>query len=146
MSDVPFPASDAIGDLVAGRQHQDRERAAVRPEATGEVEAIEARHQHVDHEQVDASRIVQALKRLLAIGGRLDVVALHRKRTPNRVANSLVIVHDKNRHARMVAVPRAVGKSSRRLPADQLAHGSKREVPGAGPTLQRQGESRPTPG
>ena len=46
-------ACDAVGDLVARGQHQDRELAPVGPQPAGELEPVEPRHQDVDDREVE---------------------------------------------------------------------------------------------
>ena len=92
---------DAIRDLVARGQHQDRELAAVGPQPPRQLEPVEPRHQDVDDREVDRVRVrAQLQQRLLAVDGQLDVVSLHGKRAAQRVAHGLLVIDNQDRHPR----------------------------------------------
>ena len=46
---------DAVVDLVAGGQHQDRRRVPLAAERAAGLEPVHDRHQHVEHDRVDAA-------------------------------------------------------------------------------------------
>ncbi len=129
-----FEALDAVGDLIASGQHQDRNLASVGAEPPGQLEAVEPRHQHVDHQQLGRVRVrAQLEQRFFAVDCDLDVVALQRKRPAQRVAHGLVVVDDEDAHIPNGGHSRCRGKGPR-LPAGSKAG---RWLPGPPPTRHR---------
>ena len=91
---------DAVGDLVARRQHQHRQAAAAPPEPPADLEAVDVRHQHVEHDEIGLVAVaLQPLERLGAVGGELDLVALEPERAAERLAHRRVVVDDEDSHA-----------------------------------------------
>ena len=94
-------ARDAVGDLVAGRQHEDRGAALARPQPPAHGEAVEDRHHDVEDDHV---RLAQRdrLEGLRAVVHRLDVVALDAEGEDERLAHAAVVLGDEDPGARLV--------------------------------------------
>ncbi len=101
-------------DGLAGGQHQDRHAIAEHPHAPGHLEAVDAGQPHVEHDRV-RHRARDLLERLLAVGGRGDVVARERERAAQRVAHRSVIVDDQDPHRRDCYVARRASAAARPL-------------------------------
>ena len=93
-------AEDLVDLLRLGGQHDDRHRAA-RPQAPADLEAVDARHHHVEDDEVEGV-LGEALERLLAVDGRDDLVAVLPQRDRRGASGSTA----RRRRAGCVAVGR----------------------------------------
>jgi hypothetical protein len=93
----------AILDLRPGGEHQDREPAAVPPDGAGDLEPVQAGHEHVEDHRVGLGLRAEPLERLVAVLGELDLVALQLQRAAERLAHRPFVVHDQDLHVPIVA-------------------------------------------
>ena len=92
---------DAVADGVARGQHQHRRVVVGRPQAPADLEPVDVRHQHVQHDGVGGVQR-EAVERLGAVGRELDVVALQPEGPLEGRANGRLVVHDENAHGESV--------------------------------------------
>ena len=98
-------AGDAVGDGVAGGQHQDRDvRSGAQPPA--HLDAVDARQHHVEDDEV-GWLVARFDERVGTVGHDVDRVALVRERAPERRSEASIVVHHQDpsarAHARMMA-------------------------------------------
>jgi hypothetical protein len=84
---------DAVADLVARGQHEDRRAVAAGAQAAADGEPVDARHADVEHHGVEAAG-GQPLQRLGAVRRALDVVALDAEGAAERARERWVVVDD----------------------------------------------------
>jgi D-alanyl-D-alanine carboxypeptidase/D-alanyl-D-alanine-endopeptidase (penicillin-binding protein 4) len=92
----------AVGHRVARGQHEDRRAVTGRAQPPAHLEAVDVRHQQVEHERVRGP-VGQRLQRLGAVGGQLRVVALEPQRSIDGFAHRGLVVDDQDAHAVMVS-------------------------------------------
>ena len=87
----------AVGDRVARRQHQHRGSVVALAQHPADLEAVELRHQHVEHDRV---RVLPRCRRqrLLAVAGQRNLIALQINRALERAAQLRLVVHDQDSH------------------------------------------------
>ena len=96
-------ALDPVLDLRPRGQHQDRQPAAVAAQRAGDLEPVDARHQHVEHHRVGLGLGLQPLECLRAVLGQFDLVAFELQRAAKRLPHGPLVVHHKDLHVRIVA-------------------------------------------
>jgi hypothetical protein len=86
---------DAVLDLRARSEHQDRHGIPVAANRPADLQAVHAGHQHVEQDGVDMAVRSQPLERLTPVAGQLDLVALELEspleRLPHRAPSSSTI-------------------------------------------------------
>ena len=87
----------SVGDFVAGGQHQNRYPVARAADPAADLEAVDARHQHVEDDRVRGI-IAQAVQRLGAVGRQLDGISLERERAAQRLTDGRLVVDNENLH------------------------------------------------
>ena len=88
---------DAVGHVVARGQHQHRRAVAARAQPPADLEPVDLRHQHVEHDRVGGS-LRERGERLAPVGGERDLVALEPQRALERLAHGGLVVHDEQAH------------------------------------------------
>ena len=84
-----------VADRVAGGEHQDRQVVARGAQRAGGLDAVEARHHHVDHEGVRGLP-GDAGQRLGTVAGQRDGVAVELQGAAQRLAHRPVVVDDED--------------------------------------------------
>ena len=96
-------ALDAVGDAVAGGQHQHRRAVARRAQPAAHLEPVRLGHQHVEDDRV--RRLVgERVERLAAVRGELHPVAVHPQRTVERVTHARLVVDHEDAHTGILRV------------------------------------------
>jgi len=121
---------NAVADLHARGEHEDRKAAAAAAHAPGHLEAVHARHEDVEDHRVRLVAGLQFLERSLAVVGQRDLVALELERAAERLAHRPLVVHDQDLHGPIVRVDsekslrtssrRGGDSSGERIPAAQV--------------------------
>ncbi len=93
---------DPAVDLGAGGQHQHGNLVPDAAQAPADLEPVRARHEDVEDDRIRLRVHLESPKCLLAVLGKLDVVALELERTPQGVAHSALVVDHENAHGRIV--------------------------------------------
>ena len=83
-------AEDLVDLLGLGREHDDRDGAA-RPQAPADLEPVEPRHHHVEHDEVEG-RLAEARQRLAAVDRLHDLVAVLAQRIAEQRLDRLLVV------------------------------------------------------
>ncbi len=97
-------AGDAVRDEVAHREHQDGGRIAVGAEPPAHLEAVDARHQKVEHDGVDVLGR-QHVERFGSLAREPHFVAFQREGAAHRPANGRLVVHHEDSHFGQVSPP-----------------------------------------
>src|SRR6266516_3442563 len=88
---------DPVADPVAGRQHQHRRPAARLAEAPADLEAVQLRQHHVQHD--DVLGVLRALEEaILAVAGGVDSVTLLLEPPPQRAGHLDFVLDDQHAH------------------------------------------------
>ena len=96
-------AGDPVLDLVAGREHQDRNAVTAPAETPADLEAVDHRHQDVEDDRVGLGlAVLQPRERLAAVGRELDLVPLELERALQRLANGAFVVDNQDSHSPIV--------------------------------------------
>src|SRR5579884_2322935 len=111
------PGGAAVLDVVGARERgeeddRDVPRLGVALDAAAGLQAVDARHHHVEDDEVGTLRL-QALQPLLAVGGGVDVVALDAQVHRDDVEEAGVIVDDEDAAAHKAPGPGWAGRSRR---------------------------------
>ena len=88
--------TDSIVDLVARRQHADRDLRALRSQPGGHGHPVQVGHGHVEHEHLRLL-LVDRLERLLPAARRTNREALEREGALEGGADGRVVVYDEDR-------------------------------------------------
>src|SRR6185369_1265565 len=91
-------ADDTVADGVAGRQHEDREIAPLRPDPACDLEAGDVRQADIEDDDVDAVLTEGDLEAGFAVGRALDVVAVLFEEPGERSAEALVVLDEEDFH------------------------------------------------
>ena len=89
-------------DLGARGQHQHRQPAPLAPQGAADLEAVHARHEHVQDDRVRLGLLVEPLERLAPVLGQLDGVALELQGPAQRLSYRALVVDDQDLHVRIV--------------------------------------------
>ena len=90
-------ALDAVFDLGAGREHQDRDANVRRPESLDDLDPVEVRQHPVDHQQVE--RLYEGTgEGRAAVGDRLGGVSLSAQDLGEKPGQVLLVLHDQYPH------------------------------------------------
>ena len=94
--------SGLVAYLAARGEHQHGRRVAGGTQALAHLEPVEARHEHVEHDRVDAL-LGEQLERLYPFRRDRHVVALERQRAAERLADGGLVVDHEHAHRRSLA-------------------------------------------
>ena len=86
---------DAVGDLVAGGQHQHRRVIAPVAQDPADRQPVGPGHEHVEHDGV-GRELVDPQQRVVAVDRGVHVVALEPQRALDRLADVRVVLDDEH--------------------------------------------------
>ena len=90
-----FQPLDTVFDRIARGEHQDERLVARRPQVFQHADAVQPRHQPVEHDDIRAVRL-HLSQRLGAVGGAEHAKTLVRQRAPQHRQEFGIIVYDQN--------------------------------------------------
>lgn len=96
-----FQTGNAITDGISGGEDDDRKRGISGTEAPANLEAMHARHEEVEDDQIRPGRRGLAQRVLSMVGGR-DKISFQRQTAPQRPPDLGVIINDQNVGHQMV--------------------------------------------
>ena len=95
----------AVGHGVARGQHQHRGAVAHRPHPAADLEAVDVRHHHVEHDRVGLVAATWRASASAPSAARLDLVALQPQRPLERVPHRGLVVDHEDLHALQCDAP-----------------------------------------
>ena len=118
----------AIGDIAAGRQHDDRQVGVGSADRAQHLETVHARQHHVEDHEVSRA-LAQAGERILAPTRRVDGVPLSLQPTAQEVRDQDFVLDDQDVHLAL-SVASLTGQKSPPVPVS-----ADHPVPASGPGL-----------